>query len=131
VLQQRAGDSPVELPLLFTRNQIGYDGSLGFKNLQMSSGVELRYFTPYKAQNYSPLTGQFFYQDTSTVSMRLPEITAYLNFRIRSFTTYLRVENLNSFQFSTGSFTGNNVLIEGYPTPGMDIRLGIFWSFVN
>ena len=131
VLQQRAGDAPVELPLLFTRNQIGYDGSLGFKNLQMSSGIEVRYFTPYKSQNYSPLTGQFFYQDTSTVSMRLPEIAAYLNFRIRSFSTYLRVENLNSFDFSTGSFTGNNVLTEGYPSPGMNIRLGIYWSFVN
>ena len=131
VLQQRAGDAPVELPLLFTRNQIGYDGSLGFKNLQMSTGVEFRYFTPYKSQNYSPLTGQFFYQDTTTISMRLPEVTAYLNFRIRSFSTYLRLENLNSFQFSTGSFTGNNVLTEGYPSPGMNLRLGIFWSFVN
>jgi hypothetical protein len=131
VLQQRAGDAPVELPLLFTRNQIGYDGSLGFKNLQMSSGIEVRYFTPYKSQNYSPLTGQFFYQDTSTVSMRLPELAAYLNFRIRSFSTYLRVENLNSFDFGTGSFTGNNVLTEGYPSPGMNIRLGIYWSFVN
>jgi hypothetical protein len=119
------------LPLLFTRNQISYDGNLGFKNLVMSTGIEVRYFTPYKAQNYSPLTGQFFYQDTTTVKMALPELTAYLNFRIRSFSTYLRVENLNSFRFDTGSFTGNNVLTEGYPTPGFNLRLGIFWSFVN
>ena len=131
VVQQRAGDSPVELPLLFTRNQISYDGSLGFKNLAMSSGIEVRYFTPYKAQNYSPLTGQFFYQDITTVKMKWPELAAYLNFRIRSFSTYLRVENLNSFEFSTGSFTGNNILTEGYPSPGFNLRLGIFWSFVN
>ena len=131
VLQQRAGDAPVNLPLVFTRNQIGYDGNLGFKNLVMSTGFELRYFTPYKGQGYSPLTGQFYYQDEHTIQMKLPELTAYMNFRIRTFNAYLRVENLNSFEFSRGSFTGNNILTEGYPSPGMNIRLGIFWSFIN
>ena len=33
VLQQKAGDAPINLPLIFTRNQIGYDGNLGFRNL--------------------------------------------------------------------------------------------------
>lgn len=131
ILQQRAGDGPVNLPLITTRNQVGYDGNLGFKNLQMSTGIEVRYFTPYKAPRYSPVTGQFYFQDDTTISMNLPELTAYLNFRIKSFTAYLRVENLNSFEPGKGSFTGNNILIEGYPSPGMNIRLGVFWSFVN
>jgi len=131
VVQQKAGNGPVNLPLLLTRNQIGYDGNLGFKNLNTSFGLEFRYFTPYKANGYSPMLGQFTYQDTNTVQMRLPEITAYLHFRIRSFTAYLHAENLNSFSLSAGGFQNNNVLIPDYPSPGLQIRLGILWSFIN
>jgi hypothetical protein len=131
VLQQKAGNGPINLPLIVTRNQIGYDGNLGFKNLNTSFGVEVRYFTPYKSNGYSPMLGQFTYQDTTTISMKLPEITAYLHFRIRSFMAYLRAENLNSFSFSAGGFLNNNVLIPDYPSPGLQIRLGIQWSFIN
>lgn len=131
VMQQKAGDAPLNLPLLLTRNQVGYDGNLGFKNLNISFGLEFRYFTAYKANGYSPVMGQFFVQDTSTVKMKMPEIGAYLHFRIKSFTAYVRAENLNSFSASQGGFLSNNVLIPGYPSPGLQIRLGIFWSFIE
>lgn len=131
VFQQKAGSGDVNLPLISTRNQLAYDGTLGFKNLLMSTGLELRYFTPYKANNYSPLQGQFFYQDQKTISMRMPEIAAYLHFRIKAFSAYARLENLNSLNISNGGFTGNNVLLPDYPSPGLQMRLGIFWNFVN
>lgn len=131
VLQQKAGDAPLNLPLLFTRNQVGYDGKLGFKNLNLSTGLEIRYFTPYKSQGYSPAIGQFFYQDTTTVKMQIPEVAAYAHFNIRSFTAYVRAENLNTFDIGSGGFLNNQVLTPGYPYPGMNIRIGIFWSFVN
>lgn len=131
VFQQKAGNADVNLPLFFTRNQFAYDGKFGFKNLLISTGVEFRYFTPYKANNYSALQGQFFYQDKQRVSMRFPEITAYVHFRIKSFTVYGRLENLNSFNIQKGGFTANNILAVNYPSPGMQLRIGIFWSFVN
>jgi hypothetical protein len=129
VLQQKAGDAPVNLPLLFTRNQIGYDGNLGFKNLLISMGLELRYYTPFKSNGYSPAIGQFFVQDTTTTRLKIPEIAAYAHFRIKSFTAYVRAENLNAF--GGGGFNNNNIIIPDYPYPGLQIRLGIFWSFVN
>lgn len=131
VFQQKAGNADVNLPLISTRNQLAYDGSFGFRNLLISTGLEMRYFTPYKANNYSPLTGQFFYQDKEKISMRAPELSAYVHFRIKAFTTYARIENLNSFSFQNGGFTGNNVLLPDYPSPGMQMRIGIFWNFVN
>ncbi|HEY4149235.1 MAG TPA: putative porin [Chitinophagaceae bacterium] len=131
-LQQKAGNAPVNVPLLFTRQRIGYEGTLGFPNLRMSTGLEFKYNTPYKADGYSPLMGQFYYQDTSTVSLRVPTISAYLHFRIRSFTAYVRLENLNTATTKGGfGFTNNNLAINGYPYPGMQIHVGIFWSFVN
>ncbi|MCS3795781.1 putative porin [Niastella sp. OAS944] len=131
VLQQRLGDGPVNVPLLSTRNQIGYDGNLGFKNLRISFGAELRYFTDYKAPNYSPLLGQYTYQNESNVSLRRPDINGYLHFRIKSFSAYVRAENLNALDVTAGGFTKNNVPTLDYPYPGLQIRVGIFWSFVD
>jgi hypothetical protein len=92
-------------------------------------GLELRYYTPFKSNRYSPVIGQFFVQDTTTTRLKIPEIAAYAHFRIKSFTAYVRAENLNAF--GGGGFNNNNIIIPDYPYPGLQIRLGIFWSFVN
>ena len=134
VLQKEAGNSPVNIPLFVTHGQIGYEGKLGYKNLMLSFGVEFRYFSPYKADGYSPVIGQFFTQNQTTIAEQLPDITAYVNFRIRSFVCYFRTENLNTAQFSSTNgfgFTNNNFVAPSYPNSGLKIRLGIYWSFVN
>jgi hypothetical protein len=131
VMQQIAGSAPVNVPLILTRNQVGYDGSLGFKNLLISFGLELRYYTPYMADVYSPLTGQFFYQNDQKVKMEVPETTAYLHFRIKTFSAYARAENLNALNISKGKFTNYNFVSPAYPYPGLLIRVGIYWSFIN
>jgi hypothetical protein len=130
-LQQKTGNSPVNVPLLFTRNRIAFEGVF-FKNLDISTGLEARYHTAYKADNYSPVLGQFFYQDSIRINNRTPDVSAFLHFRIRSFKSFIRVENLNTVSFSDGlKFTNNNFSVPGYPLPGMLFRLGIWWSFVN
>jgi hypothetical protein len=130
--QQALGNGPVNLPLIFTRNRIAYEGNLGFKNLNIAFGLESRYHTPYKADGYSPALGQFYYQDSIRISDKLPDIAAYLHFRIRPFKLYLRLENLNTARVNGGfGFTNNNLAAPGYPYPGMALRLGVYWSFVN
>ncbi|MFT3681519.1 MAG: hypothetical protein QM791_14710 [Ferruginibacter sp.] len=130
-LQQQANTgSPVSVPLLFTRNRLAYEG-LFFKNLNLSTGLEVRYYTPYKAYNYSPAMGQFMPQDSVTIHNR-PDINLFLHFRIRSFTGYIRVENLNTIDFTNGfGFTHNNFAAPHYVYPGMITRFGISWNFVN
>lgn len=129
-LQQTDGASPIKVPFIFTRNRFAYEGVF-YKNLNLSTGIEFRYYTPYKAYNYSPVMGQFFPQDTLTIRNR-PDITAFMHFRIKSFTAYLRAENLNSVNFSDGfGFTRNNFAAPHYVYPGLLIRFGILWNFVN
>ena len=129
-VQQKAGNVELNSPLVYTRQRFAFEGVF-FKNLNLSTGLEVRYHTPYKADNYSPITGQFFYQDTATVS-NLPELSAFLHFRIRSFKGYIRAENLNSMEFKDGiSFTRNSLAAPNYPYPSLAIRFGIYWSFVN
>ena len=130
-LQKETGNAPINLPVFFTRQRFAYEGNLGFKNLRMSTGIEVKYHTPYKANGYSPLLSNFFYQDTTSITNR-PDIAAFLHFRIRSFKAYIRAENLNSVSTQNGfGFTRNNFAAPGYPNPGLLIRVGIFWTFVN
>jgi Putative porin len=128
--QQTDNAAPIKVPLLFTRSRIAYEGSV-YKNLRVSTGVEIRYYTPYKANNYSPLLGQFVPQDTFIVKNK-PDIAAFMHFRIRSFSAYLRAENLNTANFTNGfGFVDNNFAALHYPTQGFIIRFGIRWWFVK
>jgi len=131
-LQQKTGNVPLHVPLIFTRNRIAFEGNF-FRNLYIFTGFEIKYNTAYKADNYSPVPGQFFYQDSLTIH-NLPEISAFIQFRIKGFKAFIRAENLNTMQVTTGGgfgFTNNNLAAPGYPYPGLQIRFGIWWSFVN
>jgi len=129
-LQQTDGAAPIKIPFVFTRNRLAYEGVF-FKNLNLSTGVEFRYYTSYNAYNYSPIMGKFLVQDSVTIKNR-PDISGFLHFRIKSFTAYLRLENLNTIDFSNGfGFTKNNFAAPHYVYQGLLFRFGILWNFVN
>lgn len=124
------GSAPIKLPLLFTRSRLAYEG-IHFKNLSMSAGLEVRYFTPFEANNYSPVMGQFTPQDSFKLQ-NLPDIHAFFHFRIKGFVAYIRAENLNTVSFTNGfGFINNNFAAPHYPTQGFIFRFGIQWAFVN
>lgn len=129
-LQQKTGNVQLNMPLLFTRNRLAFEGHF-YRNLFLSMGFEFRYHTPYKADNYSPVLGQFFFQDSIQIK-NLPELSAFLHFRIRSFRAFVRAENINTLENKDGlGFTNNNLAAPGYPYPGLVLRLGIYWVFIN
>ena len=130
IVQQSTGDNPIRVPLFFTRQRLSFEGNF-FKNLFLSTGIDVKYNTPYKANNYSPVMGQFFPQDTTTIS-NLPQLDAYFNFRIKSFTGLVKIENINTVDVSHGfGFTNNSFAAPNYPTPGFLFRIGVLWGFVN
>jgi hypothetical protein len=63
----------------------------------------------------------------------LPEVNFFFNFRIKSLTVFIKLENLNTINFAKEDFgfTDNNFAAPLYPTPGMIFRFGIKWGFVN
>jgi hypothetical protein len=131
-LQQVIGNAPVNVPAIYTRNRFAYEGNLGFKNLDIAMGLEFRYCSAYKADGYSPLLGQFFYQDSIKINNPVPDISAYMHFRIKPFKAFIRAENLNTARNLGGfGFTNNHLVTTGYPMPGLQIRIGVYWSFVN
>lgn len=129
-VQQVAGNAPVNVPLVLGRTRFAFEGNF-FKNLFLSTGFEVRYNTPYKADDYSPLNGQFVYQDTLTITNR-PDVDIFLNMRIKGFKGFVRLQNLNTVDFANGfAFTKYNYSAPGYPERGLWLRIGIWWSFVN
>ncbi len=130
IVQQTTGNNPVRVPLFFTRQRLAFEGNF-YKNLFLSTGIDVKYNTPYKANNYSPVMGHFFPQDTTTIS-NLPQLDAYFDFRIKSFTGIVKIENLNTVDISHGfGFTNNNFAAPYYPTNGLVFRIGVQWNFVN
>ena len=130
IIQQTAGNNPVRVPLFYTRQRLAFEGNF-FKNLNLSTGLDVSYNTPYKANNYSPVVGKFFPQDSITIK-NLPQVNAFFNFRIKSLTVFIKIENINTVDISHGfGFTNNNFAAPLYPTPGFVFRFGIKWGFVN
>ena len=129
-LQQKTGGVQLNIPTIFTRNRLAFEGVF-FKNLNLSTGLEIKYHTPFKGNNYSPVLGQFFYQDSITLNNR-PTVDAFFHFRIKTFKAFVRAENLNSASLENGfGFTHNNIAAPDYPYPGLVIRFGFYWSFIN
>lgn len=130
-VQQKTGNPPVNIPAFLTRQRFAFEGNF-FRNLFLSTGVEVRYYTSYNADSYSPFTGQFVVQDTFSTKNNRPDINLFFNFRIKSFKAFVRLENLNTvnpdnkYRFSKYNFTAPN-----YPQRSMWFRLGIWWNFVN
>ena len=130
VVQQTAGQNPIRVPLFYTRQRLAFEGNF-FKNLNLSIGVDVRYHTPYKANDYSPVVGHFIPQDSVTIS-NLPQVNGFINFRIKSFSAFITGENVNTVSFANGfAFTNNNFTAPNYPDPGFLLRFGLQWRFVN
>lgn len=121
--QQIAGDAPLQLPTIWARVRLGYNARL-FKNLNLFTGLEGKYNTPYYADDYSPMLNQFVYQDQLRIS-NYPDVAAFVHFRIKSFTAYVRAENLNTF------IADNNFYAPNYPGNNFAVRVGLRWWFVN
>ena len=127
---QKSSSGGINLPLLYTQNRIAYESNF-YKNLNLSTGFELRYFTPFTPDDWSPFNRQWVAQSQLEVSNR-PDVHAFLHINIGGFRGFLRAENLNTFSIENGfNFTHNNLAAPLYANPGLLLRLGIYWSFVN
>jgi hypothetical protein len=129
-VQQKIGTGPVNVPLFYTRNRLAFEGNF-FTNLDVSTGLEMQYFTAYNADGYSPFLGAYFYQNSQKLSNR-PDIHAFFHFRIKRLKGFIRIENLNSLNTAKGfSFSKPNFMTALYPNTTLWTRIGIWWNFIN
>lgn len=129
IFQAVNANAPIHLPLILTRQRVAFEG-IFYKNLNLSTGVELIYHTNYKPDAYMPFTGQFYLQDHYSYNNK-PTTNAFLHFMIKRFKGYVRLENLNTLLPSNKGGTSYNFIAPYYPNTGMWFRVGIWWNFVN
>jgi len=123
-------NAPVHVPLLLTRQRLAFEGNF-YKNLNLSTGLELIYHTNYKADGYMPFTGQFYNQESYTTQNR-PTANAFLHFMIKRFKGYVRLENLNTLLPTSPSLGKSyNFTVQNYPSAGLWFRVGFWWNFIN
>ena len=123
-------DAPLHLPVIFTRQRIAFEGNF-FKNLFLSTGLELIYHSAFQPDAYLPLTGQFYLQDQFTTNNR-PIANAFLNFRIKRFKGFIRMEQLNTLLATSNQLgTRYQFTAPNYLGTGTWLRVGIWWNFIN
>ena len=93
--------------------------------MQSQLGTELRINTPYRPDNFQPLTGQFFLQDDYKASF-YPTVDVFFNFRIQQFRFFFIYENI--YDYFTNQF---NYFTYPYPQFDAQARFGFRWLFLD
>jgi Putative porin len=116
-------DDIVNVPQIVTRNTLYFTDYFFKKALYLQTGVTLNYFSKYYMEDYSPVLGEFFTQN-SVKNGNFPMLDFFVNARIRQTRIFLKAEHFNS------SFTGNK-FYSAPNTPYRDfmVRFGLVWNF--
>lgn len=121
---QQSTSDVIRIPQIYSIHRLYMDLKL-FKVMESHLGGEVRLNTPYRPDNFQPLTSQFFLQDVEVPLY--PIVDVYYNFRIQQFRFFIIAENLLhlnpalDFHYNTYS----------YPIPDFQVRFGFRWLFLD
>jgi len=121
-LQITSNPEVIPLPLGWTRQTLSLDTRL-FKVLETRLGLELRYFTPFRALYYFPLTAQFQRTESSPYAP-YPLLDAFGSFKVTKFRIFLKWEDALAPLLPT-----RYAQVHSYFFPNGGLRLGFRWRF--
>jgi hypothetical protein len=115
----------IPLPLAAAHGDIAYENRFFKKNLLLRIGLDVYYHTPYFAQGYDPVTGQFFVQNARQTG-GYPFADIYMAARIRQVRFWFKFRNGNQGLPAIPYF-----LTPGHPMQDRSIQVGLQWAFYN
>lgn len=119
-----ASTSILNVPQLTARSTLYYSGTLFKKAMNFQSGVHVHYFSEYFANEYSPVIGDFFVQNTQAIG-NFPMVDLFFNARVRQTRIFFKAEHLNAlFTKQPNYFTTPT-----QPYRDFIIRFGLVWNF--
>ena len=122
--QKSAGSDVIRLPVLVTKHSVYYQADIFKRAMRLAIGADLRYYSAYFANGYSPLMGQFYEQDVQRMSF-YPVLDVFLNVKVKTVRVFLTVTNLSSvFGSQKGYYTGYY-----YPASDLGFKFGAAWRF--
>lgn len=121
--QVEQNDPILNVPKFTTRNTLYYSEYLFKRALFLQTGVTFNYFTKFYANDYNPVVGDFYIQNTKQIG-EFPMLDFFINAKVSQTRIYLKAEHFNS------SFTGNDFYsAPTYPYRDFVIRFGLVWNF--
>lgn len=116
-------DLIVNVPDFVTRNTFYFSSYFFKKALYIQTGIIFNYFTQYYGNDYNPIVGEFFVQDTKKIG-GYPTFDFFLNGRIRQTRIYLKAEHFNAAFSESNYYSAPN-----NPYRDFVIRFGLVWNF--
>lgn len=95
--------------------------------LKCDLGADVRYFTKYKAPEYSPYMGQFAVQENAASRVEIgnyPLVNVYANFLLQHTRFFIMFSHVNSS-------SGDYFFTPHYPLNERVLRFGLSWNFFN
>ena len=121
---QQATSDVLRFPNVYSIHQAYVDLRL-FRNWLLEVGFDARLNTPFFADRFQPLTGQFYLQNEVETDF-YPMVDAFINFRLSQFRFFLVVENL--YDYGTTDFF---FPVYPYAAPDSNVRFGFRWLFLD
>lgn len=115
----------IRLPRLFLKNSLYWKGYLFKQNMHSKIGLDFRTNTPYYANSFQPLTGQFHLQNDTKIAM-YPAVDIFAAFKVKRFRAYAKYENIIGW-FSDKIFYQT----PNYPLADPHFVFGVSWIFVD
>lgn len=116
-------DDVLNVPQFTTRNTLYFSNHFFKKALFLQTGVTFNYFTSYYANDYNPVIGSFYSQDSQKIG-NFPLFDFFVNAKISQAQIYLKAEHFNSAWTGYDYYSAPN-----YPYRDFMIRFGVLWNF--
>lgn len=124
IYQEKTTASPVNVPRLMGRHQLAIETFIFKRQLQVATGVEVRYHSDYYANGYSAFFNQFYVQNSYSVA-NSPAASVFFNFKIKRFRAYLMFDQLQQL------LNTNLIITKGYAAQDAMLRFGFNWVLIN
>ena len=125
VYYQNTSQQYLRLPEWYSIHRLSFTSTLFKKTLEYQIGAQLRIHTPYLADGFQPLIGQFYLQNQAT-NTSYPNMDAFLNIRIADFRFFINAQNIGDY-FRTDFYYP----LYQYPLFDATIRFGFRWVFLD
>jgi hypothetical protein len=122
--QQVSNKSPIHLPQFSLRFRIAYENYIFKKKLQIATGIDVRYNTPFYIDQYNPIFNAFVPQYGQRFA-NVPQTSYFFNFKVKRYRASISFDELQQI------FTTNNINYPSYPAQNFIMRFGFHWVFIN
>ena len=124
-LYQTASDPIFPLPDWYSTHSIFIESLIFKKKMLLKTGFDARVFDSFLVPRFMPITGQFYVQQDNPENYFVIG-DFFINFKIDSFRTFIKLENFTDF-FTNRIF----YLADNHPQYDYKVRFGVSWQLID